>query len=54
MPGTGGQETDPGKVAIGYEFKLTGNETKVKIIPHVYLKDKPKYFEEGVFKLDIK
>ncbi len=54
LPGTGGQETDPGKVAIGYEFKLTGNETKVKIIPHVYLKDKPKYFEEGVFKLDIK
>lgn len=52
-PGTGGQETDPGKVAIGYEFKLSGNEKKVKIIPRVYVNDKPKYFEDGAFELTI-
>lgn len=55
LPGTGGQEAEPGKVAIGYEFRLSGKEEKVSIIPRVYIEDdNPKFFKEGAVHIDLK
>ncbi|MGL5713776.1 MAG: DUF4179 domain-containing protein [Paraclostridium sp.] len=54
LPGTGGQEAEPGKVAIGYEFKLSGNEESVSIIPRVYVQDdKPTFYKEGAVDIDL-
>jgi len=51
-PGTGGKLKNE-KWYIGAEFNLNGDESKIEVIPVVYINNEPKILQEGVINLNI-